>query len=250
VSPERSSEMEYYKAVRLDGTSHYDQKTRWVTGETLEVSDPDPSSHGACGRGIHCSTTLRDAIYYQRGPSRYFRVEPLRILATDSRKARCTGAVVLDELTEHDQDAIAGFRLYEANHPVHPFRVSSCPKIDTHALMEEWASVRASVWDSVRASVWASVRASVGASVWDSVGDSVGDSVWDSVWDSVGASVGAYVGSLFPGIHTWRYTDLDAPWDSLRKLWLGGYVPSFDGTSWRLHSGTDAAIVHTWTPGR
>ena len=105
-------------------------------------------------------------------------------------------------------------------------------------------SVGASVRDSVRDSVGASVRDSVGASVGDSVGDSVwdsvGDSVWDSVgasvWDSVGASVGAYIGSFFR-------IDALQKFSSCVELWESGLVPSFDGKTWRLHAGKDAAIV-------
>ena len=89
------------------------------------------------------------------------------------------------------------------------------------ALLKLWASVRA----SVRASVWASV----GASVWDSVGDSVRDSVWDSVW--------AYSSSFFDIEYKHDFTPLV-------KLWEAGFVPSFDGTTWRLHAGKDAAIIY------
>jgi len=116
-------------------------------------------------------------------------------------------------------------------------------------------SVRDSVWDSVmdsvRDSVWDSVRASVMDSVMDSVRDSVrasvGDLVWDlvwasvwvSVWASVTASVWAYVSSLFPNIKKWKYINHKEgvnPFKSCIDLWKGGYVPSFDGKVWRLHT--------------
>jgi hypothetical protein len=97
-----------------------------------------------------------------------------------------------------------------------------------------WASVGDSVWDSV------------GDSVWDSVGDSVwasvGDSVWASVWDSVWASVGAYIGSLF---NIW---DGKYKFQPSCDLWKRGLVPSFDGKTWRLHSGKKAEVVYEWTP--
>lgn len=32
------------------------------------------------------------------------------------------------------------------------------------------------------------------------------------------------------------------------KLWDDGLVPSFDGTTWRLHSGKSADIVYELTP--
>ena len=126
------------------------------------------------------------------------------------------------------------------------------------SLLKQWASVRDSVWasvgDSVRASVWASVgdsvRASVGASVGDSVWDSVGgsvrnsvrDSVWDSVrdsvWDSVRDSVWAYASSFFDIPYKYDFSPAI-------KLWERGFVASFDGKTWRLHSGAKAEIVYT-----
>ena len=98
-------------------------------------------------------------------------------------------------------------------------------------------------WDSVRASV----RDLVGASVRDSVWDSVGDSVWTSVWDSVWA----YCGSFFPNIQEWKYIKHKKgtyPFQPCVDLWLAGFVPSFDGSVWRLHSGKKAKVVYEWNP--
>ena len=129
--------------------------------------------------------------------------------------------------------------------------------------LKQWASVRASVrasvgvsvwasvWDSVRASVgvsvwasvwdsvWVSVRASVWDSVWASVWDSVGDSVWVSVRDSVRDSVYGYIGSFFD-------IGYKLDFSPAVKLWEAGLVPSFDGTTWRLHSGKNADVVYEW----
>ena len=78
---------------------------------------------------------------------------------------------------------------------------------------------------------------------WDSVWDAVRASVGASVWDSVGASVGAYIGSFF---------DIDYKFDfsSAVKLWEAGLVPSFDGKTWRLHTGKDAHVVYEMEAGR
>jgi len=103
-----------------------------------------------------------------------------------------------------------------------------------------WANVRNSVGNSVGNSVWANVRNSVGNSVRNSVWNSVGNSVWDSVWDSVWA----YTGSLFPNVTEWRHLEGNTdPWASVRTLWVNGYVPSFDGKTWRLHRGPKAKVV-------
>ena len=95
----------------------------------------------------------------------------------------------------------------------------------------------ASVWDSV----WDSVR----ASVWASVGDSVRASVRASVWASVWASVGTYAGSFFK-LEKWKGIEHEKgvyPFQSGVTLWEMGLVPSFDGTTWRLHAGPRAKVV-------
>ena len=106
-------------------------------------------------------------------------------------------------------------------------------------------SVRDSVWASVRDSVCDSVWDSVGDSVWDSVCDSVGCSVRDSVWDSVWA----YTGSFFR-LPTWKNIDHAKgtyPFQSCVTLWNQGLVPSFDGTTWRLHGGKKAEVLFSIT---
>ena len=134
---------------------------------------------------------------------------------------------------------------------VNPFELPEVTEVTAEHIqwLKEWiavsASVGASVWASVGASVWASVWASVRASVWDSVRasvwDSVGASVWDLVWASVGASVWAYYSSFFDVEYKYDYS-------SAIKLWESGLVPSFDGTTWRLHSGKMADVVYEWKP--
>ena len=104
------------------------------------------------------------------------------------------------------------------------------------ALLKKWDSV----WASVRASVWDSVGTSVGTSVWDSVWDSVWASVMASVWDSVRASVWAYTSGYFNIKYSHDFS-------ANNKLWESGLVPSFDGATWRLHSGKDAKIVYEIT---
>lgn len=86
-------------------------------------------------------------------------------------------------------------------------------------------------WDSVR----------------DSVGSSVRDSVWDSVWDSIWDLVWSYVSSFFV-LQSWKYTDAKDginPFQSCIDLWEQGIVPSFDGTTWRLHTKNGIAFEIT-----
>ena len=124
-------------------------------------------------------------------------------------------------------------------HPVvHPFKLMA-PKVGPKqiALLKKWASVGVSVW----ASVW--------DSVWDSVWASVRDSVGARVGASVGASVWAYAGSFFR-IPVWKYVKHPKgkyPYQPLVDLWNQGFVPSFDGTTWRLHAGPKAKVVFSIT---
>jgi hypothetical protein len=67
------------------------------------------------------------------------------------------------------------------------------------------------------------------------------DSVWTSVRDSVRDSVWTYSSSFFAINYEYDFS-------SAVKLWESGLVPSFDGKTWRLHSGTNADIVYEWTP--
>jgi hypothetical protein len=93
------------------------------------------------------------------------------------------------------------------------------------------------------------VWGSVGDSVWGSVRGSVRGSVGDSVWGSVGDSVWAYIGSFFT-LPKWEYvthTKGKYPFDPSVKLWNAGLVPSFDGTTWRLHAGPKAQVVFSIT---
>ena len=203
-----------YKAVRLDMTSHYDKATRWEPGEPVRVENPDPPTENGCGRGIHVTRTLLGAVGFQDGPSEYLAVsvQPMHIIQ-ETRKLRVSECLPLRVLSAKEQDELSGMRLWEANRPVNPLLVqgNGLPDEELRALLKDWASVR------------------------DSVGYGVGY--------SVGYSVFGYIGSLFSNITTWYGTDREHPWDSLRALWLAGYVPSYDGVTWRLHRGPDAEVV-------
>ena len=136
---------------------------------------------------------------------------------------------------------------------VHPFELPKVEMVtDEHIeWLKQWipvrfymrdfgeSSVRASVRDSVWNSVWNPVWDSVRASVWASVRASVWASVRASVWASVGDSARAYVSSFFSIKYDYDFTPCV-------KLWEAGLVPSFDGTTWRLHSGKNADVVYEW----
>ena len=141
-------------------------------------------------------------------------------------------------------------------------------------------NVRGSIGDSIWDSIWDNLGRCVWSSIWDNVGRCIGDSIWDSIWDNVGRyvgryvggsvwdsvcgrgsawdslrgsirgsiedSVGAYISSLYPGIKKWKYIDHpegENPFQPAITLWHKGFVPSFDGKTWRLHVGENAEVV-------
>ena len=132
---------------------------------------------------------------------------------------------------------------------VNPFELPAVERVTDEQI--DWLKSWASVWNSVRNSVGNSVRYSLGNSVWDSVWNSVEDvvwasvwevvwaSVWDVDWDAVRVSVWAYFSSFFA-------IDYEHDFSSAVKLWEAGLVPSFDGRTWRLHSGENADVVYEW----
>ena len=59
--------------------------------------------------------------------------------------------------------------------------------------------------------------------------------------DSVRSSVWAYKSSFFDIKYRYDFS-------LCTKLWESGLVPSFDGKTWRLHSGKNADVVYEWMP--
>jgi len=68
---------------------------------------------------------------------------------------------------------------------------------------------------------------------WDKVGESIGESVCDSIWDSIYS----YISSFFE-LDNWDGIEHEQgvnPFQCCIDLWESGLVPSFDGSTWKLH---------------
>jgi len=143
---------------------------------------------------------------------------------------KCTKKEIIEEAKKVEEKI--GYKLSSVLYPKNPLKgkAKKVTKKDIENLKK---------WDSVKDSVWNSVRASVG--------DSVKDSVWASVRDSVWNSVGALISSLFLNIKEWKYIyhkKGENPFQPGIDLWNRGFIPSYDGQTWRLHSGKNAEIVY------
>jgi len=230
----KKGEGRYYKIARPDGWDFYTGKTinyRAALGTTVHVPNLTGARPALCTPSvIHASRRAEDCFAGGRVPCSLYRVQGTP-LVHDNTKAGFEALSILEEI---DPATFFKWRYAEACNPPNPLAM---PIIDVTpddiALLHQWDSVR----DGVRDSVGPSVRGSVG----DSVCPSVGPSVWDSVCASVWGSVRAYIGYIFaPVVPTWQ----QYPYQSCVELWKRGLVPSYDGTTWRLHSGAAAQVVY------
>lgn len=159
-----------------------------------------------------------------------------------------------------------GVRLWEAGNPLDPLQVPPADRIplsEAIELMHQWISG----WKPIApgASPWTTVGESITASLWEPHGDFIVENVWSSALESISVTlVGGVADKLgrffedavhdvvFASIHKCtisylttfftRIPDLGV-FHSGAHLWRGGFVPSFDNKTWRLHTGELAEVV-------
>jgi hypothetical protein len=246
------------KVVDADLTSPV-QGFQFEVGKKYVCPDFDPDPRNECSYGFY-ATEVEGLTYSYRPGRRVFEVSVggRNVNADPIYKRRWEEMTLVREVVRQEiedlakaHEPVCGYKLSEALFPINPLlQPQRTPTEADIALLKQWASVRGSVLDSV----WTSVLDRVGESAWGSVRDnmwaSVRGSVLDSVWTSVRGSVldsaWAYIGSLFPGIKKWKHIDHVPgvyPFQPAASLWRSGLVPSFDGKTWRIHSGEKAEIV-------
>lgn len=265
--------MKKLKVLKQDLTSPY-KNFKYEIGKEYVCEDFDEDKEKPCSNGFY-ATDIEGLPYSWNVNYRCFEVEVSgKQVIFDQYKQRFEKQTIIREVFKDELIELAkaeekrlGYILSEILFPVNPFLIKTKDVTTKEIeLLKQWVSVRASVGTSVRASVKDSIGTSVMTSVWDSVGTSVGTSVSalvkDSVWASVGTSVGAlvgdsvwasfraYISSLFPNIKKWKYIEHKKgknPFQPCIDLWRTGFVPSFDGKTWKLHSGEEAKIVYQLT---
>jgi hypothetical protein len=218
-----------YKVLNADLTSPY-QGFRFELGKEYHCDDFDSNKDNECSRGFY--TVNFDGLSSAfRQDKKVFACEVWgKSVEINEFKRRYEYIKILRKLTKKEiMDGLkngsefAGCDLLHISFPVNPLKKEKSITEKEIELLKKWASV----WDSVKASVWASLGA------------------------SVGASVGAYISSFFYGIEKWKGIEHKAgenPFQSGIDLWKRGFVPSFDGEKWRLHTGPNAKIVYEWIP--
>jgi len=243
-----------YKVLNKDKTSPF-KNFKYKLGKEYHCPEIDMCKNNDCSYGLY-ATNLEGILYSNLSDGKQVYECEVRgkEVVIDQFKQRFEYLKLIRKVPLKELEPLLkkeskklGYDLYRALIPVNPlaFKPSKPTKKDI-ANLKKWYSVRDSVGYSVRDSVGYSVGDAVRDSVWGSVWCSVGDAVWCSVGDAVRDSVWAYISSLFPDIKEWKHIDHKKginPFQSCIDLWHRGFVPSFDGEIWRLHSGKKAEIV-------
>jgi len=227
-----AKEQKYFKLARPDGWDFRTGNTvnyRENLGKTVTVPSYKKylknkvTEYVLCSDMVlHASEKALDCFVGAKIPCSCYIVEGTPVVSSPD-KCGFTKLTVLEEIPQEKLDDLFGFSYHEAANPINPLKLQAPQITNTELLLlQNWDSV----WASVRDSVWASVRA--------------------SVW----ASVGAYIGSMFPAVKQWKYAPKNVqgyPYQPCVDLWKRGIVPSFDGSTWRLHVGVDARIAYEIT---
>lgn len=263
--------MKLLKVLTKDLKSPY-QNFQYELGKWYECHNFDERDND-CGNGfyavdfnglIYCLNDEKDYRVFEvevKGSSKEFdcfkrRFENIKINRKISLQELATGLLKANK-TE-------GYNVLESVFPYNPLigEVKNVSEREIN-LLKQWIEVQKSieetvwdsVWQSIKKSTWRSVFRSVHDSIQYSIHNSIRESVWDSVWDSIWESIHfsieyalyAYTSSLFPNISKWKYIEHEEgvnPFQSAIELWRSGFIPTFDGKTWRLHSGKDTKIVY------
>ena len=246
--------MKKLKVLNANLTSPF-RNFKYKIGKEYTCKDFDDNPNNDCSNGFY-ATDVEGLPYSWNINKKCFEVEVSgRQVIISQYKQRFEKQTIIrevekDELIElaRKEEKRLGYKLSEVLFPVNPLLFTQREVTEKEIqILKEWASVletvRASVLETVRASVWETVK----ASAWETVKALAWETGWASVWETVWASVWAYASSLFPGIEKWKYIEHEKgvnPFQSGIDLWRSGFVPSFDGEVWRLHSGKKAEIVY------
>jgi hypothetical protein len=191
---------QYYKAVRPDGTSFYDQRTGWEIGKITRHPSADLDNHdGDPDRYLSVSVSPTDCTGF-RWPARLFRVAPVRghkVITPDvfglPNKRASDAWEPVEELPAHRLFGPQGVQVAAL---IDRSRSLTTSEIDAFVAARDAA--RDAAWDVA----WDAARDAARDAAWDAARDAA----WDVAWDAAGALT---VRDL---ISTWHYDTLTRPW--------------------------------------
>jgi len=158
-----------------------------------------------------------------------------------------------------------GYRLAEAYYPKNP--LVGTPKKPTKKdieLLKKWIEIEEDNFAKIKECVEDTIRnqyPNLKQHIWDGIGQDIIEKIRlalrdEIVWapeklpreyakyyyidNSVKDFIYAYLGSLYPRVENWKkiqHKEGEYPFQCAVELLKRGFVPSFDGGCWRLHSG-------------
>ena len=190
-----------YKAIRPDGTSFYDDRTRWVVGEV--TSHPAPTTVGAeNARGYLSVADVPTDCAGLFWPCRLLVVEPVGEVWQPEpedmpHKWAGHGFRVVEELPAHQVFGPQGEQVVALLE-----RAGALTKQEVNSLI----AARGAAWAAAWAAARDAARDAARAAAWDAAWAAAWDAAWAAAWGSIGALV---VRDL---ITTEDYDTLTLPW--------------------------------------
>jgi hypothetical protein len=189
--------MKFYKATRMDGTSFYDNKTKWVVGGVVEV--PEHDSPSCCnGSVIHASTEPAETLVGGEWPCRLFVVEGEPV-AEKGHKRGFFQIKVVEEieawkaLGPNGQEVAAliekaGTITLDLIERLAAARAAARPAVRAAARSAARSAARAAAGNAaVNAARYAAAYAAVNAA-WDATWAAAWAAAWDATWAAAWAA--------------------------------------------------------------
>ena len=149
----------YYKCLRLNQASWYDEKFIWPLRKAIEVKGAKKG--GACGVGLHLAKSIDDAFRYGKFPAKVFEVEPLSpILGEDESKIRVAKARLIKNVTP---DYVLAVNKFLASIPKVKWLENHLPPRPEWKLFD----TRDATWDAARDAAWDAARDAARDAAWD-----------------------------------------------------------------------------------
>jgi hypothetical protein len=203
---------QYYKAVRPDGTSFYDERTQWELGKITRHPSADLEQHGrSAARYLSVSVSPADCTAF-RWPARLFRVVPVRghkviTPRPDLPNKRASDAwKPVEELPAHQLFGPQGVQVAAVIDRSRSLTASEAIALAA-AHGATWDAARAALgagrgatWDAARGAARGAARDAARGDAWDARG---------AAWDARDPAAALVVRDL---ITTEEYDTLTRPW--------------------------------------
>ena len=198
----------YFKLVRPDLTSFYDEKFKWPEKGIVEI--PNASPNGPCGVGAHLAKSVKDGLQYAKFPFRILKVRPLSpILGEDDTKIRVAKAESLGQIkipawalklekrienlpaemrvipwfTGRDGEKVK--RLLSSHFKLLvPFGFKLDFEIEILTEKVEASKAFGAAWDAAGDAAWGAAWGAAGDAARDAAGAAARDAAWDAARDA------------------------------------------------------------------